>query len=124
MLTYLSSIGGFTLLRIIDVMYPSVYDKLSFMYAFACMWVRQWLQSNVKKTGDHSYQLTHVIEGQMVKIMLTRTKIVDVQDFETGESFMHRGVEPYLRFKQVQWVPPKKVTFYYEDGTASDSFPE
>ncbi|MGL4356643.1 MAG: hypothetical protein ACRCTP_22860 [Aeromonas popoffii] len=110
------------MLKIIDALYPSAADKLAIMYIIVVTRIRQWFQKSVHKIGEDTYQLTHVIDGQLVKINLKRVtpKIVDVLDSETDESHI-RAAKPFLLFKQTPFHFERKATFIYEDGQISSS---
>jgi hypothetical protein len=99
--------------------YPSFYDKLVAAKLIVEMCVRQWLQKNIVKFNEFEYELTHVIDGELVRIRLKRVvpRIVEVQDCETEESLPQ--ALSYALFRQVPW-PNQRLIYYYEDGTSNE----
>lgn len=84
------------------------------------VYVRQWLQKNVLKVSDLEYELTHVIDGELVRVRIKRVlpRIVDAQDFETEESVIEDAHE-YASYRQVPWTN-RRLIYYHEDGTCSE----
>jgi hypothetical protein len=108
-----------TLLLIAHSLYPSLFDKLVAVKFIVEVYARQWLQKNVTKISQSEYELTHVIDGELVRMRVKRVvpKIIDAQDCETEESVPQ--ALPYASFRQIPW-PNRPLIYYYEDGTRSE----
>lgn len=109
-----------TVFLIAHSMYPGFFDKLAAIQFVVAMYARQWLKKNVKKLANDEYEVTHVINGELMRARLKRVlpRVVDAQDYETEESVM-QDAQPYLTYRQVPWTS-KKLIYYYEDGTSSE----
>lgn len=102
---------------VLDLICPKLREKLSVLYLMMIVHFRQWMNKNLVKLDNGTYEVNLVINGKLVKIKLERVtpRVVDVQDDE--ESIMNK-VEPYLLYKQLEWKHDNAV-IYYEDGTSS-----
>lgn len=102
---------------LLDCMYSKFWAKIRFCGGVASFMLKQWINSSVKKIGKDTYELTFATQGEISKIVVTKTcpEIVDIQNRETEESYMDE-LGPFVRYHVKKWVTPAPSIVYYENG--------
>jgi hypothetical protein len=94
------------------------FNKLDSYYVIITVLFRQWLNGTVVKIDNSKYQLSHVINGQLVKFNISEIipRFVDVHDDETDESYFQE-IEPFVLWKVDEWKPTRKSIAFYDNET-------
>ena len=117
-LPYLDSIYNNQYIALFQRFNMSWQNKARALYYIACLYIKQWLDDSVKQVSPGVYELTHLIDGDVVKLLIKHRdpEIVDVYNEDREDSCITKE-KPYLLYTPIPWTPAYKATVYFDDGT-------
>ena len=106
--------------RALDIVYTRFWDKVRFGWGIFAFVYKQWVNDTIKRTGKNMYELSFMIKGKVAKLNIEHIvpEIVDIQNKETGESYIDE-LGPFINYRVNSWRPPAPCVVYYEDGKSS-----
>lgn len=103
-----------------STIFDTIGAKVKFYVYLLLLLIGQFYSGTVKRIDKHSFELTHVLNLEIVKFRVTavRPSVIEIHN-DKDESFLEQ-YGPYMRYEIIPWTPKTSVRVYYDNGTARD----
>lgn len=112
--------NGYKAFLLLDLFYNKIWDKILFCTGVSTVLFRQWLGANVCRLDANSYKVSLILNGELCNFIVSRiaSKVVEIEDNETNESYIQEG-ESFVNWNVQPWKPVRRSTCYFENGEIS-----